>query len=268
VTAHALPAPLPSVRSVSSPAHASAVLVASWTAMIRSEEVLPGVHRLEKLLPWGFSLSMHVMALPDGGVLVHSPTWCGDGTFEAVDALGEVRAIVVPNHFHHRSLARFRARYPRARAVASAAARPRLARKGHAALGDLDELAPLLPAGAHAIACAHMRSGEAWLTWPAPGGPALVVCDAFFHLVRPLRGVRGWVLRRLRIAPGLCFGWTTKWLAVGDRARFSAWATATLAELAPRWLVPSHGAALQDERLAARLAELLATRLALPAPRA
>ncbi|MCA9673560.1 MAG: hypothetical protein H6708_33530 [Kofleriaceae bacterium] len=223
--------------------------------------VVPGVHRLEQVLAWGWSMSMHLLALPDGGVLVHSPTWCGDGTFEAVEAIGEVRAILAPNHFHHLSLARFRQRWPDAIAVAAPAALPRLARKGHADLRDLDALTPLLPAGARAIPCA-MKSGEAWLSWPTPDGAALVVCDAFFHVTRPVRGFRGWVLRRLQIAPGLCFGATTRRLAIADRAAFLAWATSAIADVAPTWLIPSHGAALHDPDLAGRLQALLAARLA------
>ena len=228
---------------------------------MRAAPILPGVDRLERVLDGGWSLSMHLFALPGGGVLVHSPTWCGEGTFDAVDAAGEVRAILAPNHFHHASLARFRARYPAALAVATAQAQARLARKGHRDLADLDALAPLLPAGARAIACAHMKTGEAWLVWPAPGGPALVVCDAFFAVEGPVRGPRGWLLRRMQIAPGLCFGWTTKYVAVADRPAFRAWAAETIAGIAPRWLVPSHGAPVEDGELASTLTALLARRL-------
>jgi hypothetical protein len=230
--------------------------------MLIAELVVPGVHRIEKVLPWGWSVSMHVLDLPGGGVLVHSPTWCGDGTFEALDAVGEVRAILAPNHFHHVSLPRFRTRYPGARVVATERARRRLARKGHDGLADAAELAPLLPGGARLIVCEEMKSGEAWIAWPTPDGPALIVCDAFFHAVRPLRGPRGWVLRRMKIAPGLCVGWTTKALVVADHDRFRAWATGVVAELRPAWLVPSHGAALHDVALAERVSALLASRLA------
>jgi hypothetical protein len=229
--------------------------------VITSEEIVPGVHRIEKVFGWGWSLSMHLLALPGGGLVVHSPTWCGEGTFEAIDALGEVRAILAPNHFHHASMQRFRERYPAARPLASAVARPRLERKGHAGLGDAGELAAMLPSGARLIATEEMKNGEVWIAWPAAGGTALVVCDGFFHVERPVRGFKGWVLRRMKIAPGLAFGWTTKALVVGDRARFRDWATATMREVAPRWLIPSHGATLADDALPDRIAELLAARL-------
>jgi len=209
---------------------------------MRVEQIVPGVYRLEKVLDWGFATSMHLLTLADGGVLVYSPTWCGDGTFEAVEGLGPVRAIVVPNHFHHLSLGR-------------------LERKGHTGLGDVVELAPLVPDGARVIAAEHMKTGEAWLVWPAPDGPALLVCDAFFHMTRPLRGLGGWTLRRMKIAPGLCFGWTTKRWAITDADAFREWATATVDAAAPRWLVPCHGEVLHDDAIAARIRALLDVRL-------
>lgn len=226
-----------------------------------TELVVPGVHRLDKVLDWGWSIGMHLLELPGGGVLVHSPTWCGEGTFDAIDALGEVRAILAPNHFHHLGIERFRARYPGAIVVAAPGARPRLGKKGHAGLAELDALAALLPAGARVLACDHVKSGEVWLTWPTPDGPALIVCDGFFHVTRPVRGFAGWVLRRMKIAPGLCFGWTYKALVVRDRAGYRDWASRTIAEVAPAWLIPSHGAALRDDALAERLVALLSARL-------
>jgi hypothetical protein len=229
--------------------------------LVAAEQVVPGVHRIEKVLDWGWSNSMHVLTLADGGVLVHSPTWCGDGTFEAVEQLGPVRAILAPNHFHHVFLARFRERYPAAIVVATAQARKRLERKGHGGLRDIVELSPWLPDGARVVACEHMKTGEAWLVWPAPGGPALVVCDGFFHVTRPVRGFRGWMLRRMKIAPELSFGWTTKNLALTDASAFKAWVTGFLDEVAPRWLVPSHGAVIEDETIASRIRTLLDARL-------
>ena len=40
------------------------------------------------------------------------------------------------------------------------------------------------------------------------------MCDAFFHVTRPVRGVTGFALRMLRTTPGLCVGTTFLWLAV------------------------------------------------------
>ncbi len=55
---------------------------------------------------------MTVVALSDGGLFVHSPVPLDDDTRRAVDALGEVRAVVAPSVFHHLSVGAWMAAYP------------------------------------------------------------------------------------------------------------------------------------------------------------
>jgi len=66
-----------------------------------------------------------VVRLAGGALWVHSPCPPTDELCAALDALGEVRWIMVPNRFHHLAAAATAARYPNARVVgpASAAAR-------------------------------------------------------------------------------------------------------------------------------------------------
>ena len=66
-----------------------------------------------------------IVRLSDGGLWVHSP---GPPTAEvcaALDALGEVRWIVVPNKFHHLEAPATAARYPKARVVGPKTVRAR-----------------------------------------------------------------------------------------------------------------------------------------------
>jgi hypothetical protein len=67
-------------------------------------------------LPAGVSLPlrMTVVRLPDGGVLVHSPTPLREGLAEAVAALGPVRVLVAPSLLHHVSAGAWHARFPEA----------------------------------------------------------------------------------------------------------------------------------------------------------
>ncbi len=58
-----------------------------------------------------------VVRLAGGALWVHSPCPPTDGVCAALDALGEVRWIVVPNRFHHLQTPATAARYPRARVV-------------------------------------------------------------------------------------------------------------------------------------------------------
>jgi hypothetical protein len=66
-----------------------------------------------------------VVRLSGGALWVHSPCPPTDEVCAALDALGEVRWIVVPNRYHHLQTPATAARYPNARAVGpkSAAAR-------------------------------------------------------------------------------------------------------------------------------------------------
>jgi hypothetical protein len=57
---------------------------------------------------------MTVVRLAEGGLFVHSPVPLDDATRAAVDALGEVRAVVAPSLFHHLSIGEWKAAYPRA----------------------------------------------------------------------------------------------------------------------------------------------------------
>lgn len=58
-----------------------------------------------------------VVRLPDGGLWVHSPSEPTAEVCAALDALGEVRWIVVPNRFHHLQAPATATRYPQAQVV-------------------------------------------------------------------------------------------------------------------------------------------------------
>jgi hypothetical protein len=58
-----------------------------------------------------------VVRLAGGALWVHSPTEPTDEVCAALDALGEVRFIVVPNKFHHLQTPATAARYPKAAVV-------------------------------------------------------------------------------------------------------------------------------------------------------
>jgi hypothetical protein len=216
------------------------------------------ITRFEKPDPNGWGLSMIVVELDDG-VLVYSPTYDGDATFERLEALGTPRVLVAPNHFHHLSLARFVARYPQAAVVASEKACPRLRKRGHAVqpLSSVtlpDDVRWLVPEGT--------RAGEAFIsTIDRDGARAWIVCDAFFNVERPVTGMAGVVLRALDTTPGLSLGKTFRWLALDDRRAYAAWMLDALARERPTRLYVSHGETAQGDDLADRLAQIVKQRL-------
>lgn len=55
---------------------------------------------------------MTVVRLGDGGLFVHSPVALDDELRRAVDALGEVRAVVAPSIFHHLYMGEWMRAYP------------------------------------------------------------------------------------------------------------------------------------------------------------
>src|SRR5690242_15329369 len=57
---------------------------------------------------------MTVVRLSGGGLFVHSPVALLEDTRRAVDALGEVRAVVAPSLFHHLHVGAWMQAYPRA----------------------------------------------------------------------------------------------------------------------------------------------------------
>jgi hypothetical protein len=228
-----------------------------------ASEVAPGVFRLEKVLPSGWGNTMLLFKAPGGGVVVHSPTWLGPGTFERVEEVGRPVAILAPNYFHHLSVPRFRERYPEAAVLATKTAMPRLTKQGHKGLADVAERADLLPEGSKILVCEGSKTGEVWLSLPggAGKGPTLAVCDGIFNVERPTTGAMGLVLRLTQSSPGLQLGKTIRWLAMADRPAFVEWAVKTIGDLAPGRIVMSHGEPLEAPDLANRLSALVRERL-------
>jgi len=225
------------------------------------------VVRFEKLLPSGWELCMLVVRLPERGALVYSPTWLGEDTFARVDAIGEPRVLVAPNHFHHLSLARFHERYPSAKVVCGTTALPRLRAKGYDYVAPVSEAADLLPSGAAFLECEGTRAGETFLSLPSTNGDSgrtWLACDAFFNVERPVTGITGVGLRALKTTPGLSIGQTFRWLALKEERAYAAWLVAAIAREKPTRLYLSHGEPIASPELPARLAALAKSRLAEP----
>jgi hypothetical protein len=81
-----------------------------WTAVGQADVAVPKFLRRND-----FSSRMTVVRLSDGGLFLHSPIRL-DGNLRAeLDGLGEVRAIVAPNKFHHLFAGDCCAAYPKAK---------------------------------------------------------------------------------------------------------------------------------------------------------
>lgn len=237
---------------------ATPVTASTW------ERVLPDtpLWSIERKDARGFSLRSVAVELRDGGLAVVSPIRDLDrDAHAALAALGPVRFLVAPNHFHHLGLAAWRERHAEARVVCSPGARPRLYRKAHLEPDPLEALSVALPPAVHVLVPPGLKNGELWLRLRTPDWCVWVVSDAFFNIpVRP-RGALGLFCRLTGTAPGLRIGGTFLTLAVGDRQAYRAWLQRRLDEDRPLALVPGHGDILIADDLATRLAALATGRL-------
>lgn len=215
---------------------------------------------LTQFAPEGFSLNMHLVRLPGGGVLVHSPIWQGEETWEQVLQLGEPRILFAPNHYHWLSLRRYAERWPQAKVVAGSGALPRLLRKTKLPVRPVADVAEELGA-VRLLECEGLKNGETWLVFESAGVKTLAVCDSFFNMERPIAGLMGVFCRATRTSPGLQVGSTFLWLAVRHRPTFRTWALETLERERPTRLLVSHGEPLVGSDVTERLTALVRARV-------
>jgi len=195
---------------------------------------------------WGWNV--HLARLPSGGLFVYSPSWLGDDTFAQVERHGTPEVLFAPNGVHHVSLEKFRARWPKAVACASAPALRRLSKQGHA--GMIDATQAPSPSGAKLLVPEGLAGGETFLSV----GGEWIVCDAFCNFERHVTGVTGAVLRWLRVATGgLSVGSLFKWFVCKDPKRYVAWLEDAVAREKPQTVHFSHGVAMSAADVGQRL---------------
>lgn len=219
-----------------------------------------GLFTIEHAASSGWCWRALALRLDGDELLLVSPI---RGTLERapLDGIGRPVLALAPNHFHHLGLPEARARHPELVCVATSAARPRLARKHAHAFAPMEVLRERLPRGVEVLEPPGLKNGEAWLRIETSRGVAWAVCDAFFHVTRPVSGAMGMMLRATQTVPGLRIGSTFLWLATRDRRAYRSWLEERVRADRPRVLIPSHGEVLADEALPDRLAELAARRL-------
>jgi len=192
---------------------------------------------------------MTVVVLP-GGLLVHSAVRMAEQDMRALEALGPVRWIVVPNAFHAADAPFYAERYPAARTLVPSGARARLARRMRVD-GTLEddwsaELAATLPR----VILHGTRTGEAALFHPP--SRTLILTDLVFNLGDDFRGPARAFLRLNgalnRFGPTRLF----RWVFLRDRAALAASLAEVLAWDFDR-VVMSHGAVLPTGGRAALL---------------
>jgi hypothetical protein len=195
-------------------------------------------------------IRMTVVELPDGGVLVHSPTPPDPALVDAVTAIGPVRHLVAPNLLHHVSVGAWHERFPSATLWAPAG----LARKRP----DLRVQATLGPAEPGSAAPAAPPWAATFEPLPLAGCPSLdetvffhgasrsLVCtDLLFNIRVPATWTTGLVLTLMGTRGKLAM--SRAWRRYGrDRAALAESLERVLTRDFRR-VLPGHGDVFQDE---------------------
>jgi hypothetical protein len=193
----------------------------AWTVFPHSpiEQLEPNLWRVEGSLPsMPLKRVMAVAALSTGALVVYSPIALDDAEMTALDKLGPVSYIVVPNGMHRLDAKRYASRYPDARVLGPSGARAKIAKIVEAA-----ELSTFPSDPAVSLAeIAGTRNSEAMMTVRSANRRSLVVADAIFNMPH-LSGVKGFVIKHLmKSSGGPRVSRVAKLLLVKDKPAFAA----------------------------------------------
>lgn len=174
---------------------------ATWTVLAHGplEKLDDGLWRIEGSLP-GMALKrvMTIARLADGTLVVHNAIALDDAGMRALDALGKVAFIIVPNGYHRLDAPSFAKRYPDARVLAPRGARAKV-EEVVTVNGDYGDL----PADPR-VRLEHLdgvRDGEGIMRVESDDGVTLVFNDLVFNMPH-MPGFSGFVMRVLGSSGG------------------------------------------------------------------
>ncbi|MEM7655765.1 MAG: hypothetical protein AAF399_06510 [Bacteroidota bacterium] len=180
----------------------------------------------------------------EGEVALWSPIAIDDARAAAIDALGEVRAIVAPNRYHHLHFNAAAARWPGATCFGPEAPRFEAGRA----------LEPMKNFAFGPLQLVRVEGAEAIDEWVVfdPRSSSLVVTDLVFNIAHAesfmSRVVFGWFAGTLG-GPGQSRLWKR---FVRDEPTYRA-SIGTLLDLSAERIVPAHGDVIEDIGLAQAL---------------
>lgn len=204
-----------------------------------------------------------VAPLKDGKLMVISPPFrASEGLFTDLEAFGEVGAVVANNGFHHLGQPEWKARYPTARFFAPSDAFARIRKQNPKAPNyePLAALKALLGPNVGVGEASSTKCGESWAWAKIAGGHAWFVSDMLANMERlPSNFVVRQLFKWSGSAPGYKpFNLGMKFILKDKRAVLKTLAREMNAH-PPTVVIPSHGALLAHEGLAAETQRLLAS---------
>ena len=125
-------------------------------------------------------LSAFALVLKSGEVCVVSPVrGLTDQARESLSAIGSVRFLFTPNHYHNLALEEYSAAYPNAGLIAPAGAIPRLEEVTGLSFSTPNELVAEMQDTMSLLAPEGLKTGENWVRVKSQDSTAWIVGDAF-----------------------------------------------------------------------------------------
>ncbi len=200
--------------------------------------------------------------LPGGGLMVISPpSRATDAEIDDLTTYGDVVALVANNGYHHLGLARWRAKFPRARCFAAPGARDRIAKKSKDAgeLEPLSALEPLLGSQVSVVEAPASKCGETWAWAKIADGYAWYASDMLINMDQlPPKFLIRTLFKLTKSAPGYkVFNLVINFILSNKKRAFAAM-LADVREHPPTVMVPAHGSIVVGSSVAADTEQLLA----------
>lgn len=171
-----------------------------------------------------FERRMTIIRHAEGQLLIHSAIACRESLMQEIEALGDVRCIVVPGPQHRMDAPAYAERYPNARVLTPQAAKGAVERVVSVD-GDYSEIHHPGSAGASGIR-AEVLDGvevEGVLIYTAPNGErTLIFNDALMNLPHNIPGIQGWIVKLLGSTGGPKVTRMARWFFVDDAAAYKA----------------------------------------------
>jgi hypothetical protein len=192
----------------------------------------------------------------DGLVVISPPRGLETRELDSLRELGEVRALVANNAYHHLGQAAWRARFPDAVSYAPAGTIPRLTKQTKGIpFRSLDEL--VLPTSVRCEVPPGYKQGETIARIETRKGSVWYAGDLFANMQRLPPPPVKWLFSATDSAPGFKLFRPAVWLLMKNAKQVRDWALARMDETPPSIVVPAHGPAFDVGDVAARAREQL-----------
>lgn len=201
--------------------------------------------------------TMVVVALPDGGLVLHNPIALDEAGMAWLAEKGEPRWLIVPNGMHRLDTPRYKARFPEAQVLCPAGSRAKVEAKvpvDHP-FGEVS-----IPGGrVELVHLDGLREAEGVMIAHDPAGTTLVFNDALFN-VHDATGLFATIYGRWMGNFGRPKVTTiARWLLIKDRPAFRAHLERLSEIEGLAAVVPGHGRVITDDP--ARVLRMVAAEL-------